>query len=315
MEAGEETEEVFYPEKPEERKKNNPIIQSAASLILFVGAYYLFFDTDLSFIYVLLVVLFIHEMGHFIAMKAFNYQDVKMFFIPLMGAMVTGQKRQISQVQQSIILLAGPVPGLIIGLVMLYLAGRWDDNTMSVTASMFLFINGFNLLPITPMDGGRLIGTLFFSSKDIVQMIFMAISAIAMAVIAVYLKAYLLLILPAFLALQAMGLLRHQKIRKELDQSELDYQQPFDEMSNETYWRVREVLVRSISTLKDVPGKPYRISAKAQQIIAHVKAISMPPPIKAITWKSKLAFLLVWVFFIVMPLLMAAWIYSWAQSL
>ncbi len=315
MEAGEETEEVFYPEKPEERKKNNPIIQSAASLILFVGAYYLFFDTDLSFIYVLLVVLFIHEMGHFIAMKAFNYQDVKMFFIPLMGAMVTGQKRQISQVQQSIILLAGPVPGLIIGLVMLYLAGRWDDNTMSVTASMFLFINGFNLLPITPMDGGRLIGTLFFSSKDIVQMIFMAISAIAMAVIAVYLKAYLLLILPAFLALQAMGLLRHQKIRKELDQSELDYQQPFDEMSNETYWRVREVLVRSISTLKDVPGKPYRISAKEQQIIAHVKAISLPPPIKDLTWKSKLAFLLVWVFFIVMPLLMAAWIYSWAQSL
>jgi len=50
-------------------------------------------------------------------MKAFNYSNVKLFVVPLLGAYVSGKKATISQRQMSIIILAGPIPGLIIGFV------------------------------------------------------------------------------------------------------------------------------------------------------------------------------------------------------
>jgi hypothetical protein len=63
-----------------------------------------------------------HEMGHFIAMKAFRYKDLGIFFIPLLGAYVSGSKREVSQKESAIILLAGPLPGIVLGAVFFYLA-------------------------------------------------------------------------------------------------------------------------------------------------------------------------------------------------
>jgi len=36
-------------------------------------------------------VLFVHEMGHYLAMRVFRYRNVRMFFIPGFGAAVSGQ--------------------------------------------------------------------------------------------------------------------------------------------------------------------------------------------------------------------------------
>ena len=60
----------------------------------------------------------IHELGHFFAMKYFHYKDLGIFFIPLLGAYVSGSKREVSQKQSAIILLAGPLPGIIIGIAL-----------------------------------------------------------------------------------------------------------------------------------------------------------------------------------------------------
>ena len=70
----------------------------------------------------LLIVLVIHEMGHFIAMKVFKYQNVRMLFIPLMGAFVQGKKSNYSQKQSLIVLIAGPFPGIIIGNLLFWYA-------------------------------------------------------------------------------------------------------------------------------------------------------------------------------------------------
>lgn len=40
--------------------------------------------------WILLPVLLFHEAGHYLAMKIFGYRNLKMFFIPLFGAAVTG---------------------------------------------------------------------------------------------------------------------------------------------------------------------------------------------------------------------------------
>src|SRR2546423_417803 len=38
-------------------------------------------------------VLLFHETGHFLGMRYFGYRDVQMFFIPLFGAAVRGEKK------------------------------------------------------------------------------------------------------------------------------------------------------------------------------------------------------------------------------
>ena len=88
-----EVDDTYYPPKPdiEEQSKTN-INKSLLSLGLFILMFYFLID-DLQVLFLVVLILFIHEMGHFIAMKVFGYNGVNMFFIPLMGAMVTGAKK------------------------------------------------------------------------------------------------------------------------------------------------------------------------------------------------------------------------------
>ena len=106
-----------FPPKPVLPAQQPPSLnRSLLSLGLFMVLFLLIFEMDLRFLLVLVGVLVIHEMGHFIAMRHFGYKDVHMFFIPLIGAYVTGEKEEISQRQRCIVILAGPLPGILFGV-------------------------------------------------------------------------------------------------------------------------------------------------------------------------------------------------------
>src|SRR5215510_10637063 len=63
-------------------------------LYLLIG-YYIFHSFDMLLLITGIVVF--HELGHFFAMKYFRYKDLGIFFIPLLGAYVSGTKREVSQ--------------------------------------------------------------------------------------------------------------------------------------------------------------------------------------------------------------------------
>jgi hypothetical protein len=88
-------------------------------------------------------------------MKAFGYKDVKMFFIPLFGAAVSGKSRESSGTKKALIALAGPFPGLILGLGLTILSAMVTLDVLQRIALYFIIINGFNLLPLWPFDGGK----------------------------------------------------------------------------------------------------------------------------------------------------------------
>ena len=75
-----------------EENKKNWFRKSIISLVLYAFLFYTIFDKNISYMAALLVVLLIHELGHFFAMRLFNYTNVKLFFIPLLGAYVSGKK-------------------------------------------------------------------------------------------------------------------------------------------------------------------------------------------------------------------------------
>jgi tetratricopeptide (TPR) repeat protein/Zn-dependent protease len=122
---------------------------------------------------IFLGVLVLHELGHFTAMKLFGYKDTKMFFLPMFGAAVTGKKVDASLSEKVWVLLAGPLPGLILGFslmaaMQLNPALRWLDRT----AWLLVGLNLPNLLPLYPLDGGKIAHHLLFSRYPLSDVIF-----------------------------------------------------------------------------------------------------------------------------------------------
>jgi Zn-dependent protease len=130
---------------------------------------------------VLVPVLLFHELGHFVAMKLLGYRNLKMFFIPMFGAAVMGTSRGAPGWKKAMVSLAGPVPGLAVGVVLATvlvfrsLAGQVpvDTSTWMFRATvMLLALNAFNLLPILPLDGGHVVRTLLFARHWVLDLIF-----------------------------------------------------------------------------------------------------------------------------------------------
>jgi Zn-dependent protease len=123
-------------------------------------------------------VLLFHELGHFVGMRAFGYRDVRMFFIPFFGAAVYGQRRGVARWKQAIVLLLGPVPGIAVGVVLATV--NTQSGLLPEIASMLLIVNGLNLLPVEPLDGGRLFHLLFFSRNRYLEIVFLVLAAAAL---------------------------------------------------------------------------------------------------------------------------------------
>jgi Zn-dependent protease len=125
---------------------------------------------------ILMLVLFLHEAGHAAAMRWFGFGPISMVFIPFFGAVVVAPFKPAQAWKQAVILLAGPLPGLVVGLVLLRyqdlhpVAGGWGHwHELAVTLA---FLNGINLAPIAPLDGGRLVELALFQRWPVLRFLF-----------------------------------------------------------------------------------------------------------------------------------------------
>ena len=108
----------------------------------------------------LVVLLFIHEMGHAIVMKLKGIPIGGMIFIPLLGAAVIMRQMPKNARDEAEVGIAGPIAGALAASVCLALARIYPDTIWAPLAYFGFFINLFNLIPIVPFDGGRVLGAI-----------------------------------------------------------------------------------------------------------------------------------------------------------
>lgn len=123
-------------------------------------------------------VLAFHELGHLLAMKLLGYENMSIFFVPFMGAAVTGRARKPGGWRAAVVSLAGPLPGILLAASIL----AWGPAIpiLRVMAVTLVYVNALNLLPFVPLDGGRLLNTILFSRHKYLELGGMVIGIIGL---------------------------------------------------------------------------------------------------------------------------------------
>jgi Zn-dependent protease len=168
----------------------------------------------------IIAVLFVHESGHALAMRAFGYRSLNMFFVPFMGAFVTGRATGIDAWKQVIVSLAGPAPGLLFGLWALdYMPGFADPYTVRMIGFYAFSINLFNLFPLYVLDGGRVIEAALISRWPYALVVFAFISCVVFTGLGLALENYMLLIIVLFIINGLPVLAQTARLRRALRRS------------------------------------------------------------------------------------------------
>jgi Zn-dependent protease len=107
-----------------------------------------------------IALLFAHEMGHYVAARQCGLNVGAPAFIPFVGAWIALEDQPANVETEAYVAIAGPVVGTIAALAV-YLWARSEDSGLLLAISYSgLFLNLFNLLPISPLDGGRVTAVL-----------------------------------------------------------------------------------------------------------------------------------------------------------
>ncbi len=283
--------------------KQNWIRKSLISLAIYGFLFYVIFDLDFIYIAAVLLVLLIHESGHFFAMKAFNYTNVKLFVLPLLGAYVTGKKSTISQRQMSVVILAGPVPGIIIGFILSIYNLYFPNARIEMLGHIFLVLNLFNLLPFIPLDGGRLLEALFINHNHVIRVVFTIISIVCILFLAIIFKSIFFLIVPASMIFDLIMEIKNHKIREYLKQENIPYICDYNELSDRNYWIIRDCIILSFSKrYAGIQAGVQQYSVIEAGLIQHVSSVLKTPIIKDLKWFGKTFVMLLYIlFFIVVP--------------
>ena len=138
--------------------KSGKILTTFGSMVLSLGAYAIAFGWKFATGFIFL--LFAHEMGHYLAAKQKGLDVGAPTFIPFVGAWIDLKEQPHNAEIEAYVGFAGPFLGSIATLLVYLLARRLDSSLLLAVTYSGLMLNLFNLIPVSPLDGGRITAVL-----------------------------------------------------------------------------------------------------------------------------------------------------------
>ncbi len=132
---------------------NLKLLTTGGTALISVAAYSLFWGWEFAAGFV--VLLFLHEMGHVIALRREGIKASTPMFIPFMGAAIFAKSLGENALAEARVGLAGPILGTLAAAAVAVVGGLTGSSFLLALAYVGFLINLFNLLPVVPLDGGR----------------------------------------------------------------------------------------------------------------------------------------------------------------
>lgn len=138
--------------------KLGKVLLSGGTMLLSVVAYAFVFGWPYAAGFVGL--LLVHELGHYLSARQRGLDVGLPTFIPFVGAWVELKDQPRDAETEAWVGLAGPLLGSIGALACYFWARETDSRLLLALAYAGFFLNLFNLIPLSPFDGGRITAVL-----------------------------------------------------------------------------------------------------------------------------------------------------------
>lgn len=126
---------------------------TAFTMLASVGVYWVAFG--LPFALGLVFSIYLHEMGHVIALQHYGIRASAPMFVPGLGAYIRLDQHPATVVEDARTGMAGPVAGLLTALACYGVFLATSSPIFAAVAKLGAWVNLFNLFPIWQLDGGR----------------------------------------------------------------------------------------------------------------------------------------------------------------
>jgi Zn-dependent protease len=134
--------------------KMGKLLMTCGTMLLSIVAYSWIYGWRYAVGFVALI--FVHEMGHYAAARQRGLEVGAPTFIPFVGAWIALKQLPHDVETEAYIGFAGPLAGTLASVACYFLARDQDSSLLLALAYAGCMINLFNLIPVSPLDGGRI---------------------------------------------------------------------------------------------------------------------------------------------------------------
>ena len=138
--------------------KFGKLFGTLGTMLLAVGVYAIAFGW--RYAVGIVAMLFLHEMGHYLAARQRGLKVRLPMFIPFVLAWTTLEESPHDAETDAYIALAGPMLGTVAAIGAYFVARDQGSHWLLAVSYTGFFINLINMIPLPPLDGGRITAVL-----------------------------------------------------------------------------------------------------------------------------------------------------------
>jgi Zn-dependent protease len=130
------------------------LFTTSGTMLVSIAAYALFWGWKFAIGFVLLML--VHELGHYLEARRQGLNVSAPMFIPFLGAAILLRENPLNAWREALVAFAGPIVGSL-GAALVWVVGEQQNSEFLLALAFTGFLlNLFNLIPVVPLDGGRI---------------------------------------------------------------------------------------------------------------------------------------------------------------